>query len=542
MNEEKNNIGVNNSLPPMGGVVANNNTNSSNINNIQDKYGLPPITNFTNFNDNYTTPTVDSNVSVFDLMNQFETVNTNNTVNNVNVENNNQNSTTPVNTTQTTNDALSIFNNPIATNNQGINDTQNGATAAQPQVQVQPQPQIQVQPQAPVESQSQVQVQPQAPVEPQPQIQIQPQVSVEPQPQIQVQPQAPVEPQPQVQVQPQAPVEPQIQAQPQLSEVQSSEQNLNVAGNQNNSFNNESSNLEQVATNNVNNSDDGNDIFVNKPPVTISPDSGLFTSNPSPKQNIVATEDESIENPNVEPPMINNATADFGFGGLNSNENDTVEIKTTSIEEDNDLISSFDVNNNTNNMDSTASNNNNNADANNNNNDLFTQKSDSVELNKNENNEANVNNKKKKNHKLLFIVLALITFVLLAAALVLAYFMFFKTDKLVCGMQDYSNEEFLLDESMVARFKGNNMTDAKITQTLTFTEENLEKKDSYLEELKNQYQGLGFNVSFVENEDGFEIGMSFTKKELENWYGTSLKNSSKAKLKKEMRESGYTCK
>lgn len=262
----------------------------------------------------------------------------------------------------------------------------------------------------------------------------------------------------------------------------------------------------------------------------------MFTSNPSPKQNIVATGEESIENPNVEPPMINNVTADFGFDGLNSNENGTVEIKTTSIEEDNDLISSFDVNNNTNNMDSTASNNNNN------NNDLSIQKSDSVELNKNDNNEANVNNKKKKNHKLLFIVLALITFVLLAAALVLAYFMFFKTDKLVCGMQDYSNEEFLLDESMVARFKGNNMTDAKITQTLTFTEENLEKKDSYLEELKNQYQGLGFNVSFVENEDGFEIGMSFTKKELENWYGTSLKNSSKAKLKKEMRESGYTCK
>jgi len=515
MNEEKNNIGVNNSLPPMGGVVANNNnTNSSNINNIQDKYGLPPITNFTNFNDNYTTPTVDSNVSVFDLMNQFETVNTNNTVNNVNVENNNQNSTTPVNATQTTNDALSIFNNPIATNNQGINDTQNGAIAAQPQVQVQPQ--------VPAESHPQAQVQPQVPVELQPQIQVQPQVSVEPQPQIQVQPQAPVEPQ--------------IQAQPQLNEVQSSEQNLNVAGNQNNSFNNGSSNLEQVATNNVNNSDDGNDIFVNKPPVTISPDSGLFTSNPSPKQNIVATGEESIENPNVEPPMINNVTADFGFGGLNSNENGIVEIETTSIEEDNDLTSGFDVNNNTNNMDSTASNNNN-ADANNNNNDLSIQKSDSVDLDKNDNNEANVNNKKKKNHKLLFIVLALI-----AAALVLAYFMFFKTDKLVCGMQDYSNEEFLLDESMVARFKGNNMTDAKITQTLTFTEENLEKKDSYLEELKNQYQGLGFNVSFVENEDGFEIGMSFTKKELENWYGTSLKNSSKDKLKKEMRESGYTCK
>ena len=80
------------------------------------------------------------------------------------------------------------------------------------------------------------------------------------------------------------------------------------------------------------------------------------------------------------------------------------------------------------------------------------------------------------------------------------------------------------------------------TKVLTFTEDNLDKKDSYLEELKNQYQGLGFNVSFVENEDGFQIDMNFTKSELESWYGTSLKNSSKQQMKKEMRDSGYTCK
>ena len=36
--------------------------------------------------------------------------------------------------------------------------------------------------------------------------------------------------------------------------------------------------------------------------------------------------------------------------------------------------------------------------------------------------------------------------------------------------------------------------------------------------------------------------MDFTKSELESWYGQKFKNYSKAKLKKEMRESGYTCK
>ena len=36
--------------------------------------------------------------------------------------------------------------------------------------------------------------------------------------------------------------------------------------------------------------------------------------------------------------------------------------------------------------------------------------------------------------------------------------------------------------------------------------------------------------------------MSFTKNDLENWYGFNIKNSSKKQLKKEMRESGYTCK
>ncbi len=149
---------------------------------------------------------------------------------------------------------------------------------------------------------------------------------------------------------------------------------------------------------------------------------------------------------------------------------------------------------------------------------------------------------KKKKKKALFIILLIITILIVAAVGVLSYFMFFKADKLVCGNQDYSQPQYMLDESMVMNFKGNTLTNTNLNQRITFNNDYLDKKDAYLEELKNQYQGLGFNVSFVENEDGFDISMNFTKKELESWYGTSLKNSSKSQMKKEMRESGYTCK
>ena len=97
MNEEKNNIGAqniglnNNELPPMNTVSAGN-VNSQDMivntlppmegmtdvnvqsNSVQNKYGLPPISNFTNFNTSYETPKLDDNTSVFDLMDQFESV------------------------------------------------------------------------------------------------------------------------------------------------------------------------------------------------------------------------------------------------------------------------------------------------------------------------------------------------------------------------------------------------------------------------------------------------------------------------------------
>ena len=60
MNNEKNNLGVNSQLPPMG---------SSTNQPIQNNFN-----NFSNFNDNVVQPVSNDNVSVFDLMTQFSNV------------------------------------------------------------------------------------------------------------------------------------------------------------------------------------------------------------------------------------------------------------------------------------------------------------------------------------------------------------------------------------------------------------------------------------------------------------------------------------
>ena len=109
-------------------------------------------------------------------------------------------------------------------------------------------------------------------------------------------------------------------------------------------------------------------------------------------------------------------------------------------------------------------------------------------------------------------------------------------------MQDYSNEQFLVEESMVMNFKGSNLVNANLKRNLTFVESYMDSKETYLEELRNQFGGLGFDVSYSENDTGFEINMNFTKQELENWYGSTLKNSSKNNMLKEMKDVGYTCK
>ena len=156
-----------------------------------------------------------------------------------------------------------------------------------------------------------------------------------------------------------------------------------------------------------------------------------------------------------------------------------------------------------------------------------------------------VNNKKEKkskSKKMLFIILLVITILLVGVAFIICYFKFIKTDKLVCSLQDYSNEQFLVEESMVMNFKGSNLVNANLKRNLTFVESYMDSKETYLEELRNQFGGLGFDVSYSENDTGFEINMNFTKQELENWYGSTLKNSSKNNMLKEMKDVGYTCK
>ena len=156
-----------------------------------------------------------------------------------------------------------------------------------------------------------------------------------------------------------------------------------------------------------------------------------------------------------------------------------------------------------------------------------------------------VNNKKEKkskSKKILFIILLVITILLVGVAFIICYFKFIKTDKLVCSLQDYSNEQFLVEESMVMNFKGSNLVNANLKRNLTFVESYMDSKETYLEELRNQFGGLGFDVSYSENDTGFEINMNFTKQELENWYGSTLKNSSKNNMLKEMKDVGYTCK
>ena len=150
--------------------------------------------------------------------------------------------------------------------------------------------------------------------------------------------------------------------------------------------------------------------------------------------------------------------------------------------------------------------------------------------------------KKKKHKKILFILLLVLSVLLIVSVLLICYFKFWKSDKLVCSLQDYSNEQFLLEESMTMHFKGSNLINANFKRNLTFVESYMSSKDSYLEELRNQFEGLGFDVSYSENDTGFEVNMNFTKSELESWYGTELKNSSKESMKKEMKDVGYTCK
>ena len=562
MNEEKNNIGVNNSgLPPMNAVPMGNTgannlppmgsaptgsmpTQNSQSNNIQDKYGLPPISNFTNFNTSYEVPKVDDNTSVFDLMNQFENVNNNVGFNNQQVVNN----TSPVinNTQPVINNANNtIPNTPVLNQSELSTNTVNS-----------------IEPLSMFSGSNNVnEVQSFNNVEAVPTQSFTDQI-------------------------PNGNINQSIASNPLDifgGNVDNNQANMNTA-NAVPSINNPIGNtVNEPSVNNVDNTSnmpipnaniENNNSVDNNAANSINSGSANLNPPNMPGGNIDNNQayinDISTQN-QVAAPIANNMENSTSNPASNSNDvvqnnglvdnqvsNDSnssaINIPTMSIDDVvnnsktvnrnnannsnsydagiSELITTFDTNTNTNT----------------NTNALYDSEGN-VNVDNTTNTTTNSNTsttiekpKKKKKGKLLFIILLIVTILILAAVGVLSYFMFFKTDKLVCGLQDYSNEQYILDESMIIKFKGNKMTDAKLSQVLTFTEDNLDKKDSYLEELKNQYQGLGFNVSFVENEDGFEINMNFTKSELESWYGTSLKNSSKTQMKKEMRDSGYTCK
>ena len=75
MNNEKDKIGVNNDLPPMGTMIDNTSEN---------KLNLPPISSFTNFGDSSISSdnnvsSNNANASIFNLMDQFDQVSSNNT-------------------------------------------------------------------------------------------------------------------------------------------------------------------------------------------------------------------------------------------------------------------------------------------------------------------------------------------------------------------------------------------------------------------------------------------------------------------------------
>lgn len=580
MNDEKNNIGVNNNglppmntvptgnvnsqnmstnnLPPMGSMPSVNNQLNNNTVNIQDKYGLPPISNFTNFNTGYEAPKVDDNTSVFDLMSQFENVNNGNVnngaVNNVspiqnsvpnnstinqvpnilsNTSNNQGLNTSPapvnstpgitpvnnINQTNTVDHTLDIFNG-VNYGNVGLNSNASDVNSAQSNV---------VMPNTPsIDNTHNISTN--------------------------------------------IPTSESINNVPTPSIMPNTLNNSSVDNTLMNMFS--GNRVEPVVNSiqdnglNVSNGASNNNQVNNAvtPTVVNQKEQATVLSNvnTSPiesvnNQNTVVDNTNSIGNSNSFIPVTNFVSSNVAPTVISNenNEDNVVEIPTTSIENETDN-SGLNINNTIGNtesiVDSVSDNNvedlitsfdTDNNIVNNQNNTTIDTTNNTINNNANNtvNNNSSSNDKpKKKKGKLLFIILLIITILILTAVGVLSYFMFFKTDKLVCGLQDYSNEEYILDESMVFRFKGNKMTDAKLSQVLTFTEDNLDKKDSYLEELKNQYQGLGFNVSFIENEDGFEIDMSFTKSELEEWYGNGLKNSSKNQMKKEMRDSGYTCK
>ena len=445
---EKNNIGIdNNDLPAMG-TVTNNNVN---INNTTNKFNLPPISSFTNFDNNHVNNNVnDTNVSVFDLMNEFDDINKpiNDKVNDQEVSN-----AEPL-----MNNGLGVFSSIPNSNVGSVNEVTNNIrklkadntplTFNTANEQVQPQA---VNMHQTVESEStpltfnteNEQVQPQA-------TNMHQTIESESTPLTfntvneQVQPQA-------------------------INMHQTVESELSplMFNTVSKSTNTQVGNIQEISSSNV-----------------------------SSAETNTIVESSINNNISLDENQINSIAASvFSDANINnqSTTNETVEVLKNTIE------------------------------------------NEKQEKSKKERNP-------KKNRKILLLIILLVSFAIIIGSLILCYFMFLKKDKLICEYQDYSSEDFLFSEVVTINFKGRQMSDAKFVETLTFTESGLLKKDVYQADLQNQFEGMGFNVTYIDTDDEIQVTMDFTKENLENWTGTEIKSATKQNLLREMKNSGYTCK
>ena len=129
MNNEKDKIGVNNDLPPMGTMIDNTSEN---------KLNLPPISSFTNFGDSSISSdnnvsSNNANASIFNLMDQFDQVGSNNTNQSIN-----QSLSSQSINSNNVQDNLVLNGQPSINDNSFINQTVNNVSpVVEPQVQLQ---------------------------------------------------------------------------------------------------------------------------------------------------------------------------------------------------------------------------------------------------------------------------------------------------------------------------------------------------------------------------------------------------------------------
>ena len=474
MNNEKDKIGVNNDLPPMGTMIDNTSEN---------KLNLPPISSFTNFGDSSISSdnnvsSNNANASIFNLMDQFDQVSANNA---------SQSSTQPLpsQSINLNNNQDNIISNNISNGQSSINDNSfinqtfnNVSPVVEPQVQSQNLNAIGIS-QTVNGINSVEEISPQQPLF-----------------NMGSQTQQPVNNMVNGQQQEPAPIfNMNIGTNPAVNDKQAPSSTLNTNG------------ISQT----VNGINSVQEVQAHFP---------LFNTN----NNVPDMNKQSVPNMNN---IQNIATEPM------NNESNDLLTHDPIINNQEELITKFS-------MDESLDNN-----VNSQNQEIVEPPISNNNPNLNNIDNKKVNNKKEKkskSKKMLFIILLVITIILVGVTFIICYFKFIKTDKLVCSLQDYSNEQFLVEESMVMNFKGSNLVNANLKRNLTFVESYMDSKETYLEELRNQFGGLGFDVSYSENDTGFEINMNFTKQELENWYGSTLKNSSKNNMLKEMKDVGYTCK